>query len=152
MKIAAGHQDLGVAFGDAFDLVAPAPRAFDRRFHRFGAGVHRQSAVEARDAAQLLQERAQRGAVIGAGRDGHAFELPVRRGHQARMQVAMADGGIRTHHVDVFAAFYVPDQAVARMVDHHRDGLVVARAVAGFLANEILRGRVWLWRPWRYPR
>jgi len=86
------------------------------------------------------EKRAERGAVVGAGRHGHLLQLPLYRRDQARMQVPVADGGIRAHHVDVFAALDVPDQAVARALDHHRHRLVVARAEACFLADEFLRG------------
>jgi hypothetical protein len=53
--------------------------------------------------------------------------------------MAVTHCGIRTHHVDVFAAVDIPHQAVARALDHHRQGSIVARTPAVFLANEILR-------------
>ena len=98
--------------------------------------------------AELLQERAQRGAVVGARSHRHPLQLPLRRRDDARMQVAVADGRIRAHHVDVLAALHVPDQAVARMVDDHRHRLVVARAVARLFADEVCEWKWLVWRPW----
>src|SRR6185369_5225558 len=60
VEVAARYQDLGAAFGDALDAMAPAAHAFDRGFHRFGPGIHRQRSFEPRQGAQLFKEWAER--------------------------------------------------------------------------------------------
>jgi hypothetical protein len=133
------HQDLGLSERDSLVAVAPAPRALDRRLHGFRARVHRQRALETGDRAELFQERSERRPVVRPRGHRHALELAVRGGDQPGVQVAMAHGGIRTHHVDVFAAFDVPNQAIAGPVHDHRDRLIVSRPETRFLPNEILR-------------
>ena len=140
VEVAARHQDFSLTIGDALDPVTPAPRALDRGFHRLRAGVHGQRALEAGQRAQLFQERAQRGAVVGARSDGHLFELALRRGHDAGMEMAVAHCGIRAHHVDVFAALDIPHQAIPRALHDHRHRPVVLRAEARFLGYERLGG------------
>ena len=48
VKVVSADDDLGLALGDAFDLVAPLARGLDGGLHGFGAGVHGQRHVDSR--------------------------------------------------------------------------------------------------------
>ena len=57
MEVALAHHDYGVVVRHPLDAVTPSPREFERRLHRFDAGVHRQHPVLADKFRQGLQER-----------------------------------------------------------------------------------------------
>jgi len=58
-------------------MISAAPCGFDRGLDRFGAGVHRHRGVEAREPAQLLEERAEPVVVVSAR--GHGEPASLRR-------------------------------------------------------------------------
>ena len=139
MKIAARHQNIGLPVRHTLDTVAPAARRLDRGFHRFGTGVHRQGPLKTSHGAELFKKRPERGAVVGARGDGHARQLALRRSHQPRVQVAVADGGVGTHHVEVLTAFDIPHPAIQRMVNDHRHGMVVVGTEFTLSPHAVLR-------------
>ncbi len=57
VEVVGADDDLGLAVGNALDLVSPLARGLDRGLHRFGARVHGQRHVEAGQVVQLLVEQ-----------------------------------------------------------------------------------------------
>ena len=138
MKIAPRHQNFCLAIRHSLDPVTPAARRLDRGFHRFGSCVHRQGPLKTGHAAKLLQKRAQRGAMVGARGDSDARQLALRRSDQTRVQVAVANGGVSTHHVEVLATFNIPHQAIPCVIDHDRHRMVVASTHLRLSVDKVL--------------
>src|SRR5262249_50520121 len=101
VEITIGDDDFRSVAGNALDAVGPAARRLDCSLNRFGAGVHRQRDVEARELAQLLEKRAEAVVVVSARRHGEAVGLRGEGGEDTRMRVAVARRRIGAHHVDV---------------------------------------------------
>src|SRR5205085_1522974 len=109
VEVALRHDDLGAIPAYALDAIAPSARGLDGGLDRLCTGVHRQCGVEAADAAELLEERPEAVAVVGARRHGQPLRLRGEHCKDARMGVTEAHRRIGTHHVDVAAAFPIPE-------------------------------------------
>ncbi len=68
VEVVGADDDLGLAVGNAFDLVAPLARGLDRGLDGLGAGVHGQRHVEAGEVVQFFVE--QRQLVVAEGARG----------------------------------------------------------------------------------
>src|SRR5262249_38319126 len=137
VEVALGHDDFGAVAADALDPIAEAARCLDRGLDSFRAGVHRQRDVELGDAAELLEERPELVAVIGARRYRQALRLLGERPEYARMAVAVADSRVGAHHVDVALALGVPEISALATSQHDWQRRVVLRAVAILKLDEI---------------
>jgi len=127
---------------DAFDPVAPASRRLDRGLDRLGAGVHRQCALEARNAAQLLEEGAEPIVVERPRRDAHARKLRLRRRHQPRMAMPVSDRRISAHEVEIAVSVGVEQPDVLATLDDDRQRVVVVRADRALALEGADRGRL----------
>ena len=54
VEVVGADDDLGLAVGNAFDLVAPLARGFDGGLDRLGAGVHGQRHLEAGEVVEVF--------------------------------------------------------------------------------------------------
>lgn len=107
MEVIVANDDLGAVLRHPLDPVGPFAGGLERGFHRLGAGVHRQTHVHAGQLAGALHERREPVGMEGARDHGEAGRLPGQGLYQARMRVAVADGGVCTHHVQIAPALHV---------------------------------------------
>ena len=140
MKIAVRDDDLGAVAGNALDPIAPPARGLDGGLDRLGARVHGQRRIEPAQAGELGKEGSQAVAVIGARRDGQALGLGFKCRQDAGMGVAVADGGVCAHHVDVAPSRRVPQEGALPAAEHDGQRIVIASAVT-LLDVSVIHGR-----------
>ena len=141
VEIVAADDDLGAVLRHAFRAVAPLARELDRRLDGFGARVHRQRHLHARERAELGQERAHLIVVHGARRQREAPGLLDERRDDARMAMALVQRRVRADAVEVAAPFDVPNPNALAAADDDGQRRVIRRADALGLGDDGARCR-----------
>jgi len=101
MKVVVGHDDIGLARGNALDLGAPFASHFEAALHGFGARVHRQHHVFA---AQLRKRGAKRPQIIRMECAAHQGDgVKLRMSSRGDLGVAMTevDGRVGGQTIEV---------------------------------------------------
>ncbi len=129
VEVSAGHRDFGRIRRDSLHPITPAPNRLDGRLDRLGSTAGRQrpgvTGIQVAQSGQMLEERAQRCAVIGPRCHRDLRGLIRQRLDQARMRVAMADRRIGAHQVKIAATVQIEQPFSAPALQHHRDRKVV---------------------------
>lgn len=92
MEVARGAEDDGLAFGDAFLLIRPLAREFERGFNSFSPSVHGQDHVIAEKVGDLLREAAEHGVVERARRQRELLRLLDESSDNPRVAVTLRTG------------------------------------------------------------
>ena len=129
VEVAVHDHDRRVPVGHALDLVAPAPGHLQRGLDALGAGVHRQHHLLAGQRRELGAERPEQVVVEGPAGEGQPVQLLLGGGDERRVPVAEVDGGVRRQEVEVPVAVVVPHPRPLAVGHHHRQRVVVVRAV-----------------------
>lgn len=129
VEVVCTDDDLGLASGDALDLVAPLADRLDARLHRLGAGVHREGTVEAGKPAELLEEGAEVVGPESAAGQSQPVHLLDRGLPDSRMAMALVESRIRGQHVQVFVVLSVPDPDTAPPCQDDRQRMVVVSSI-----------------------
>lgn len=137
MEVVFADDDLGLAFGDALDLVAPLAGDLERRLDGLGAGVHGQNHLEAGELGKLLVEERELVVAEGARGKGDALGLFLHGGEDTRVAVALVDRRVGGEEVEVAAAVDVIDPDARGAFDDDIKRLVVVRAVLILERNEV---------------
>ena len=135
MEIAACNDDVRAIACDTFDAITPAPRCLNGCFDRLGAAAGGQSFGGLRqigDFNQLGEKRSKLGRVVRARSDGDALRLLGQRRDQARVRMAVTDGGIRRHEIQIALAVGIPQPTAFATIDDHRNRRVIGRSETFF--------------------
>ena len=132
VEVVGADDDLGLIFRHALDLVGPLAGELEGGLDGLGAGVHGQGHVEAGEVVDLLVEERELVVAEGARGQGDALRLLEHGGEDARVAVALVDGGVGGEEVEVAAAFDVVDPDALGALDDDIERLVVVGAVLVF--------------------
>ena len=128
-KLPAATMILAWSGRDALDLVAPLAGDLDRGLDGLGAGVHRQHHLLAAQVAERGGRTAEPVVLERPAGEGQPVELGVRGREQARVAVAEVQRGVAGEQVQVAVPSTSVTQAPSAVRDHHRQRVVVVRAV-----------------------
>ncbi len=137
VEVVAAYDDLGAVVWHALHAVRPLARELDRRLDRFGAGVHRQRHLEAREPAKLREERSHAVVVHGARGERELARLLDERADDSRMAVSLIQRRVRADAIEILPAFDVPSPDAFGARDHDRQRRIVRRAHALRLGDQL---------------
>ncbi len=135
MEVAAAGDDLGLVVGDALDRVGPFASRLDRGLDGFRAGVHRQRHVLPGQFAGFREERTEFVRVEGARNDVERTHLFAHQADETRVGMAVTDGRVRAHHVEVLLTGLVPHENAFAVREHDGKRMIVVRAIARLEVN-----------------
>ncbi len=130
MEVVLAGQDLGLAGGDALDVIGPLARNLDGGLDGLGAGVHRQDLVVAEVLGDVLLVGAEHTVVEGAGGERELLGLLGHRPHDAGVTVSLVDGAVGAQEIEIPFALDVPTVDALGLVQHHRKGVVIVGTIA----------------------
>ncbi len=139
MEVAIGHDDLGLGILDLLHVVGPLADGLESRFYGLGAAVHEQGLVEARQLAELFQERRELIVAEGAASEGQLLHLVDHGLADARVVVALVHGGVGGQEIHVLLALHIREVDTLALGADHVQGVVVVGSVMVFLIDELGR-------------
>ena len=139
MEVVGADDDLGLALGNALDLVAPLARGLDGGLDRLGAGVHGQRHVEAGQLVQFLVEQRQLVVAKGARGQRDLVRLLDHGLQNLGMAVSLVDGRVGGQAIEIAIAFDVVHPDALGALDDDVERMIVVSSVTFFELDEILR-------------
>lgn len=141
MEIVLSAQNDSLVLRNTLDLVPPLPSDLDARLDGFGAGVHGQDHVIAKELGDELGESGKHVIVEGTGAESQAGGLVAKSGHQLGVAMALVDGGVGGQKVEIVLAFRIPDGGSLGTREDDGERMVVVGSEVMFLLNGLVGGR-----------
>lgn len=108
VEVVLAGQDLGLACGDALDVVCPLTRNLDGGLDGLGAGVHRQDLVVTEVLGYVFLIGTEHAVVEGAGGERELFGLLRHRPHDAGVTMTLVDSTVSAQEIVIPFALDVP--------------------------------------------
>lgn len=131
----------GLVLRDALDLVPPLSGNLDAGLDGFGASVHGQHHVEAKELGDELGELGEHIVVKGTRAQGQARGLVDQDLHQFGMAVSLVHGGIGRQEVQVVTALGIPYGRAQRTRKDDGQRVVVVSGIVMLDGNGGVAGR-----------